>query len=184
MNRDTKIGFKHSCTFYHWSIINYYLCMICSGESSDEETEVVSQRSGFNDLPYEVQLNVVSYLSPRDLARCAQVSQGWNLLALDGSLWFDLHPVSWAKGFFLTFWGSFHKAILATVDLSYLRLILWLPALIFTSILWNNYKTIVKILATVDLISLQLIIQLPALIFTSVLQNNYNMIVNPAHVEK
>ena len=28
-------------------------------------------------------------------------------------------------------WGSFHKAILATVDLNYLRLILQLPALIF-----------------------------------------------------
>ena len=30
--------------------------------------------------------------------------------------------------------GSFHKAILATIDLTYLRLILRLPALIFTSI--------------------------------------------------
>ena len=37
---------------------------------------------------------------------------------------------------------SFHKAILATVDLSYLRLILRLPALIFTSVPQNNFKTI------------------------------------------
>ena len=36
--------------------------------------------------------------------------------------------------------GSFHKAILDTVDLSYLRL----PALIFTSVPRNNFKTIVK----------------------------------------
>ena len=41
-------------------------------------------------------------------------------------------------------WGSFHKAILATVDLSYLRLILRLSALIFTSVPRNNFKMIVK----------------------------------------
>ena len=40
--------------------------------------------------------------------------------------------------------GSFHNAILATVDLSYLRLILRLPALIFISVPRNNFKTIVK----------------------------------------
>ena len=34
----------------------------------------------------------------------------------------------------LNTWGSFHKVILATIDLSYLRLILRLPALIFTSV--------------------------------------------------
>ena len=38
----------------------------------------------------------------------------------------------------LTIWGSFHKAILPTIDLSYLRL----PALIFTSVPRNNFKTI------------------------------------------
>ena len=36
-------------------------------------------------------------------------------------------------------WGSFHKAILATIDLSYLRLILRLLALIFTSVPRNNF---------------------------------------------
>ena len=41
-------------------------------------------------------------------------------------------------------WGSFHKAILATIDLSYLRLILRLPALIFTSVPRNNFKMIVN----------------------------------------
>ena len=40
--------------------------------------------------------------------------------------------------------GSFHKAILATIDLSYLRLILRLPALIFTSVPRNNFKTIIN----------------------------------------
>ena len=39
---------------------------------------------------------------------------------------------------------SFHKAILATIDLSYLRLILRLLALIFTSIPWNNFKMILN----------------------------------------
>ena len=40
-------------------------------------------------------------------------------------------------------WGSFHKAILATIDLSYLQLILRLLALIFTSAPQNIFKTIV-----------------------------------------
>ena len=40
--------------------------------------------------------------------------------------------------------GSFHKAILATVNLSYLWLILRLPALIFTSVQRNNFKTIIN----------------------------------------
>ena len=40
--------------------------------------------------------------------------------------------------------GSFHKAILATIDLSYLRLIIRLPALIFTSVPRNDFKTIVN----------------------------------------
>ena len=37
--------------------------------------------------------------------------------------------------------GSFHKAVLATVDLRYLRLILRLPTLIFTSVPRNNLFT-------------------------------------------
>ena len=40
--------------------------------------------------------------------------------------------------------GSFHKAILATIDLNYLRLILRLSALIFTSVPRNNFMTIVS----------------------------------------
>ena len=40
----------------------------------------------------------------------------------------------------IEFRGSFHKAILATIDLSYLRLILRL----FTSAPRNNFKTIVN----------------------------------------
>ena len=40
--------------------------------------------------------------------------------------------------------GSFHKTILATIDVAYLRLILRLLALIFTRVPRNNFKTIVN----------------------------------------
>ena len=40
--------------------------------------------------------------------------------------------------------GSFHKPILATINLSYLWLILRLPALIVTSVPRNNFKIIVN----------------------------------------
>ena len=41
--------------------------------------------------------------------------------------------------------GSFHKAILATIDLNYLQLILRLPAVIFPSVQQNNFKTIAHV---------------------------------------
>ena len=40
--------------------------------------------------------------------------------------------------------GSFHKAILATINLSYLWLILRLAALILISVPRSNFKTIIK----------------------------------------
>ena len=39
---------------------------------------------------------------------------------------------------------SFHKVNLATIDLSYLRLMLRLPTLIFTNVPRSNFKTLVN----------------------------------------
>lgn len=38
-------------------------------------------------LPKELLLRIFSYLDVVSLCRCAQVSKGWNILALDGSNW-------------------------------------------------------------------------------------------------
>lgn len=56
---------------------------------------------GIENLPDEVMLKVFSHLNPQELCRSAQVSRRWNSLAMDGSLWMELYPVSWAKGMLL-----------------------------------------------------------------------------------
>ncbi|XP_071084243.1 F-box/LRR-repeat protein 5-like isoform X1 [Haliotis cracherodii] len=69
-----------------------------SSESSDEETEVCVPLVSVQSLPDEILLCVLSLLSPQDLARCAQVCQHWNKMALDSSLWSHFYPVQWAQG--------------------------------------------------------------------------------------
>ncbi len=49
-------------------------------------------------LPSEILLQIFSYLNPKELGHCAQVSSHWNAMALDGSLWKSLYPVRWAQG--------------------------------------------------------------------------------------
>lgn len=46
-------------------------------------------------LPNELLLQIFSYLSPRDLCRCAQVCRQWSRVSWDGLLWQRLHPVRW-----------------------------------------------------------------------------------------
>ena len=64
--------------------------------------------------------------------------------AIRGPLLVDQWLKPWRMTLLFKTRGSFHKANLATIDLSYLRLILWLPALIFTRVPRNNFKTIVN----------------------------------------
>ena len=46
-------------------------------------------------LPDETLLKIFSYVSPKDLCHCAQVSHLWSKIAHDSSLWQELHPVRW-----------------------------------------------------------------------------------------
>lgn len=55
-------------------------------------------RPGILDLPHEVMLNVMSYLTPLDLGVCGQVCHDWLTLSRDPLLWKQLHPVRWARG--------------------------------------------------------------------------------------
>ncbi|XP_022080969.1 F-box/LRR-repeat protein 5-like [Acanthaster planci] len=62
-------------------------------------------------LPSEVLVHIFSYLSPKDLCRCAQVNSQWNQLAMDGMLWKSLHPVRWAQGDWRFVIDDFHQDI-------------------------------------------------------------------------
>ena len=66
-------------------------------EEEEEEWEEVAANLA-EQVPTEVMLKILSYLSPRDLSRCAQVSQHWNQLAMDPSLWQAMRPVQWVAG--------------------------------------------------------------------------------------
>ncbi|XP_069101137.1 F-box/LRR-repeat protein 5-like [Argopecten irradians] len=63
-------------------------------EKSEKEVEY----RGIDTLPQELMLKIFSHLDPRQLCSCAQVSQRWNELATDGSLWTTILPVQWAMG--------------------------------------------------------------------------------------
>ena len=49
-------------------------------------------------LPPEVLLSILSYLSPSQLLSLSHLHSKLNALAFDGSLWQHLHPVRWAQG--------------------------------------------------------------------------------------
>ncbi|XP_033746571.1 F-box/LRR-repeat protein 5-like [Pecten maximus] len=63
-------------------------------EKSEKEVEY----RGIDNLPEELMLKIFSHLNPRQLCSCAQVSQRWNELATDGSLWKTILPVQWSMG--------------------------------------------------------------------------------------
>lgn len=49
-------------------------------------------------LSHEVLLQIMRFLSPRDLVRLACVSQALNVVTFDKSLWRQLMPTQWARG--------------------------------------------------------------------------------------
>ena len=49
-------------------------------------------------LPPEVLLTILSYLSPSELLSLSLLHSKLNALVFDGSLWQHLHPVRWAQG--------------------------------------------------------------------------------------
>lgn len=66
--------------------------------SAEDKPE--QSKPDITSLPDEVLLKVFSNLNPKDLSQCAQVNRKWNNLAMDGSLWTNLYPVSWAQGIY------------------------------------------------------------------------------------
>ncbi|KAL8575501.1 hypothetical protein ACOMHN_013052 [Nucella lapillus] len=67
-------------------------------DSDKEEEDADTETSPLQELPTEVALKILSYLSPRELCHCAQVSQHMNRVAMDPSLWRAVLPVQWAAG--------------------------------------------------------------------------------------
>ncbi|KAF2101358.1 F-box/LRR repeat-containing protein 2 [Rhizodiscina lignyota] len=41
----------------------------------------------WNDLPAEIRMSVLRYLTPKEIVRCSHVSKSWNAMCFDGQLW-------------------------------------------------------------------------------------------------
>lgn len=41
----------------------------------------------WQDMPYEIQMSVLSYLTPQEIVRCSLVSKSWHQKCFDGQLW-------------------------------------------------------------------------------------------------
>ncbi|XP_066921855.1 F-box/LRR-repeat protein 5-like [Clytia hemisphaerica] len=67
-------------------------------DDQNEDIDIVSEGMTIEKLPIEMLTVIFSYLGPRDLGRCAQVSKKWNSIAYTGSFWSTLHPRRWAHG--------------------------------------------------------------------------------------
>lgn len=51
----------------------------------------------WHDLPYEVQMHILSFLSPKQIVQCSAVSKSWHKMCFDGQLWFDLDTQDFYK---------------------------------------------------------------------------------------
>jgi F-box/leucine-rich repeat protein 2/20 len=49
--------------------------------------EVKSTIDFWQDMPYEIQMSVLSYLTPTEIVRCSLVSKSWHQKCFDGQLW-------------------------------------------------------------------------------------------------
>ncbi|KAL1925296.1 uncharacterized protein VTP21DRAFT_179 [Calcarisporiella thermophila] len=69
---------------------------LASHVEAETEIKVMLPRIYFNNLPYELKLEIFKYLSIPQLLIAAQVCKSWRVLAMDGSLWsvinFDIIP--------------------------------------------------------------------------------------------
>ena len=73
-----------------------------SDESTSQTISILTRVFSLNDLPDEILLKLFSYLGPKDLGRCLQVSKRFNQIAKDMRLWRKI-----------TLWNRFHRRISA-----------------------------------------------------------------------
>ena len=98
---------SYSCS-NTWS--TYFINLLLSDDNHDssnrasskprpsDTTSSASSGPSLLQLPPEVLLTILSYLSPSELLSLSHLHSKLNALAFDGSLWQHLHPVRWAQG--------------------------------------------------------------------------------------
>ncbi|PGH11593.1 hypothetical protein AJ80_07063 [Polytolypa hystricis UAMH7299] len=57
-------------------------------------TEIVNQKQRnirfWDDTPVEIRMEILRYLTPKEMVRCSRVSKSWNKMCFDGQLWANL----------------------------------------------------------------------------------------------
>jgi F-box/leucine-rich repeat protein 2/20 len=64
--------------------------LVFRSRSKKKAAVVVPRRPNFhfwNDMPLEIRLQTLSYLTPREIVRCSSVSKSWQATCFDGQLW-------------------------------------------------------------------------------------------------
>ena len=102
--------------FLYYALYVFFVVLLTADK---EEGEEEAETSPMEQLPAEVMIKVMSYLSPKDLCRCAQVSQHWNQVALDPCLWPGIYPVQWAAGKLIVVFVSYTADMLYNIVLIY-----------------------------------------------------------------
>ncbi|KAM5473639.1 hypothetical protein MauCBS54593_002436 [Microsporum audouinii] len=59
-------------------------------EVTMEVEEEVPVKDTWAELPMEIRMNIIGYLSPKELFRCSVVSKSWYAMCFDGQLWAQL----------------------------------------------------------------------------------------------
>lgn len=55
-----------------------------------EQTAKQKRFSLWRELPFELKMEVLSYLKPKEVVRCSRVSKSWHEICFDGQLWSDM----------------------------------------------------------------------------------------------
>ena len=75
--------------FFYKSFITNFEIMFVPNPSDESTSQTISNLTrvfSLNDLPDEILLKLFSYLGPKDLGRCLQVSKRFNRIAKDESI--------------------------------------------------------------------------------------------------
>lgn len=63
-------------------------------------TKKIQKRPNFNfwaDMPPEIRMQILRYLSPKEIVRCSSVSKSWHTMCFDGQLWSDLDTTKYYR---------------------------------------------------------------------------------------
>lgn len=66
-----------------------------TGLTEKESTPEKKKIDFWDDMPPEIRMSILRYLSPREMVSCSRVSRAWNAMCFDGQLWASLDATTY-----------------------------------------------------------------------------------------